>query len=72
MFDEAGGKQNDVTEAVPNELKLGEGGKVVRAGHRLGVGVGGVRQASLDLKNVGSELSECKRTHTRFIRWASL
>ena len=38
---EGGARQQIFTQAAPNELKLGKGGKVVRAGHRLGGGVGG-------------------------------
>jgi len=34
------GRQQSFTQAAPNELKLGEGEKLVRAGHRLGGGVG--------------------------------
>ena len=41
-LEEAGrAEQHIITEAAPNELKLGKGAKVVRAGHRLGSGVGG-------------------------------
>ena len=35
------GRRQSFTQAALNELKLGEGGKVVRADHRLGGGVGG-------------------------------
>ena len=35
------GRPQSLTQAAPNELQLGKGGKVVRAGHRLGGGVGG-------------------------------
>ena len=41
MLEQAGEEQHNITEAAPNELKLGEGGKVIRAGHRQGGGVGG-------------------------------
>ena len=34
-------RQQSFTQAAPNELKLGEGGKVTRAGHRRGGGIGG-------------------------------
>ena len=34
-------KTAELHTAAPNELELGEGGKAVRAGHRLGSGVGG-------------------------------
>ena len=37
MLDEAGGEHHNVTNAAPNELKLGE---VILAGHRQGGGVG--------------------------------
>ena len=44
MLDKAGGKEHNITEAPPNELKLGEGelaiGKAVASG--------GVRQASFE------------------------
>ena len=51
-------------------------GKVMRAGHRLGGGVGGCSSGIIRGKKiVGSELSECKRTHTYThfsnIRWES-
>ena len=42
LTSEGGGRQQSFTQSAPNELKLGGGGdKVVRAGHRLGGGVGG-------------------------------
>ena len=42
-------------------------GKVMRAGHRLGGGVGEVfARHQLREKNVESELAECKRTRTLF------
>ena len=41
-------------------------GKVMRAGHRQGGGVGRCRQAPFEKNIVGSELSECRRTHTLF------
>ena len=45
--EEAGrAEQHIITEAAPNELKLGRVRKVMRAGHRQGGGVGGVRRAS--------------------------
>ena len=50
MFDEAGRKQH-ITEAAPNELNSARVGKVMRAGHRVGGGVGGVREASFEEKN---------------------
>jgi len=40
LTSEGGGRQQSFTQAAPNELKLGEGEKLVRAGHRLGGGVG--------------------------------
>ena len=40
LTSEGGRRQQSFTQAAPNDLKLGEGGKVVRAGHRLGDGVG--------------------------------
>ena len=45
LTSEARGRQQSFTQAAPNELKLGEGGKVVRAGYRLGGGVGGCSSA---------------------------
>ena len=41
VLHEAGVEQDNITEAAPNELKLGEGGPVMRARHRQGGGVGG-------------------------------
>ena len=41
LTSEGRGRQQNFEQAAPNELKLGEGGKVVRAGHRLGGGIGG-------------------------------
>ena len=41
LSSEGGGRPQSFTQAAPNEVKLGKGGKVVRAGHRLGGGVGG-------------------------------
>ena len=38
VFDEAGAKHHNITDAAPNGLKLG---KVMRACHRAGGGVGG-------------------------------
>ena len=35
------GRPQSFTQAAPNELNLARGGKVVRAGHRLGGSVGG-------------------------------
>ena len=55
MSDQRGGRQQNFTQAAPNELKLGEGGKVVRAGHRLGGGVGGAegeREGGLTTRRV--------------------
>ena len=40
MLEEAGGEQRNITEAALNEVKLGVG-KMMRAGHGLGGGVGG-------------------------------
>ena len=39
-------EQHIITEAAPNELKLGEGAYSDESGPRQGGGVGGVRQAS--------------------------
>ena len=41
LTSEGEGRQQSFTQTAPNKLKLGEGGQVVRAGHRLGGGVGG-------------------------------
>ena len=41
MTNEGGGRPQSFTQAAPNDLKLGNGAKVVRAGHRLRGGVGG-------------------------------
>ena len=41
LASEGGGRQQSFTQAASNELKLGVGGKVVRAGNRLGDSVGG-------------------------------
>ena len=41
LSSEGGGRPQSFTQAAPNEVKLGKGGKVVRAGHRLIGGVGG-------------------------------
>ena len=41
VLDQPGRTPQSFAQATPNELKLGKGGKVVRAGHRLGGGVGG-------------------------------
>ena len=41
LTSEGGGRHQSITQAAPNELKLGEGGKMGRAGHRIGGGVGG-------------------------------
>ena len=41
LTSEGGGRPQSFTQAAPNELKLGKGAKVVRAGYRLGGGVGG-------------------------------
>ena len=41
LSSEGGGRPQSFTQAAPNERKLGRGGKVVRASHRLGGGVGG-------------------------------
>ena len=44
VFEERGRRrQQSFIQAAPNELKLGEGGKVMRASHWLGGGVGEVR-----------------------------
>ena len=40
LSSEGGGRPQSFTQVASNELKLGKGGKVVRAGHRLGGGVG--------------------------------
>ena len=49
-------------------------GKVMRAGHRQGGGVGGCSSGVIWENIVGSEVSECRRTHTHFsnIRRGSL
>ena len=44
LTSEGGGKQQSFTQAAPKELKLGEGGYVVTAAHRLGGGVGVERE----------------------------
>ena len=41
LSSEGGEMPQSFTQAAPNEPKLGKGGKVVRARHRLGGGVGG-------------------------------
>ena len=41
VLDEAGGKKHNNIEATPAELKLGEVGKLMRAGYRQGGGDGG-------------------------------
>ena len=41
LTSKGGGKHQSFTQVAPNELKFGEGGKVVKAGHRRGGGVGG-------------------------------
>ena len=38
----------------------------MKAGHQLGGGVGGVRQAPFEGKKTCSEICESKRTHTLF------
>ena len=40
LTSEGGGRHQSLTQAAPNERKLGKGGKVVTGGHRLGGGVG--------------------------------
>ena len=69
-----GAEQHNVTEAAPNELKLGE---VMRASYRQGGGVGGYRSGIVrEINIVGSEFSECRWTHTPTnvsnIRWGCL
>ena len=39
MHEDAGGEQHNITEAAPNEV-LATVGKVMKADHRLGGGVG--------------------------------
>ena len=70
------GEQHIITEAVPNELKLGRR-KVMRAGHRQGGGVRGCSSsAGCENHLVGSEFSEGTQTnaHTAYsnIRLGSL
>ena len=45
-LEEAGRAEQHITEAAPNELKLGEGAQSDRVSHRQRGSVGGVRQAS--------------------------
>ena len=43
MHEDAGGEQHNITEAAPNEV-LATVGKVMKADHRLGGGVGACSQ----------------------------
>ena len=40
VLEQAGGAEQRITEAAPDELKCGEVGNVMRTGHRQGGGVG--------------------------------
>ena len=64
VLEEAGGKQH-ITQAAPNELKLEGGGKVMRAGHRLGGGVGVCSSGIVWGEKIGDwKLLKCKWTRT--------
>ena len=71
-----GGRPQSFTQAAPNQPTLGKGAKVVGAGHRLGGGVGDVRQASCTKLTSYARrfLTACEHRHTRvsIMCWGSL